>query len=270
MSIGVLIRPFLADAEHLLRVVLPDFVVSDHRHTDALEHRLLVPRLTHAIAIDGAGFHGGRHLRRRGHRKQRIGIDLARGVAAGRGVVAGADATRCQPVTQLVVVSGHREHHAHVEWLAGSAVLLDHRLQRSGADRVLGLTVGIQRDVLLHLFPDVVRHGDAVAVEVHREGSDHISLSAKANGRTKRLTGQHVRAVQLTVDDPVEQHLPVGLRLKGDVQAFVFKKALLVGNRQRGHVGQFDKAELEVFLLQILDRLYRGRQQTAEAQRNSQ
>src|SRR5690606_40278468 len=62
MGVGVFIGPFSGDAKDFLGIVLPDLVVGDHRHADTLEHRLLVPGLAPAIAVNGAGFHGGGHL----------------------------------------------------------------------------------------------------------------------------------------------------------------------------------------------------------------
>ena len=44
-------------------------------------------------------------------------------------VVAGVDAAGGEPVAQLVVVRGDREHHAHVEGLALGLELRDYRLQ---------------------------------------------------------------------------------------------------------------------------------------------
>ena len=46
-------------------------------------------------------------------------------------------------------------------------------------------------------------------------------------------------------------HLPVGLRLERDVQAFVLEEAFLVGDGERRHVGELDEAELELFFFQL-------------------
>ncbi|MNC37025.1 hypothetical protein D3C75_855740 [compost metagenome] len=147
-------------------------------------------------------------------------------------------------------MGGDREHHAEVERLALGLVLVDHRLQGVGLDRVHRLAV-CHRHVFLHLRPHRVGHGDGVAVEVHGEGGDHVGLGAEADGGAQRLAGQHVRAIQLAGDHAVEQHLPVGLGLEADVQPLVLEEALLVGDGQRCHVGEFDEAELELFLLRI-------------------
>ncbi len=80
-----------------------------------------------------------------------------------------------------------------------------------------------------------------------------MRLGAVADGGGERLAGEHVGAVEFTGDHPVEQHLPVGLRLEGDVEAFVFEEAFLVGDRERRHVGQLDEAELELILLERKD-----------------
>ena len=58
-------------------------------------------------------------------------------------------------------------------------------------------------------------------------------------------------AVKLAVDNPVEQHFPVGLGFQGDVQPLIFEKAFFIGNGKRRHVGQLDKAELKIFLFQF-------------------
>ena len=68
VRVRILLGPGLGDAEHLLRIVLPDLVVGDHRHAHALEDGLLVPGLADAVAVDRAGLERRRHLRRRRHR----------------------------------------------------------------------------------------------------------------------------------------------------------------------------------------------------------
>ena len=155
-----------------------------------------------------------------------------------------------QPVAQLVVVGRDRENHAHVEGLALGAVALDHRRQRLGADRVNGLAV-LVRDVGLHLRPDLVRHRDPVAVQVHRERRDDMRLGAVADGSRERLAGQHVGAVEPAVDHAVEQNLPVRLRLERDEEALVLEIPQLIGHRERRHVGQLDEAEGELVLFHV-------------------
>jgi hypothetical protein len=103
-------------------------------------------------------------------------------------------------------------------------------------------------------FPHRVGNGDAVAVQVHREGGDDVGLGAEADGRAERLAGQHMGAVELAVDHAVEQYLPVGLGFERDVEAFVFEETLLVGDGQRRHVGELDEAEFQVGFLSRADR----------------
>jgi hypothetical protein len=74
-----------------------------------------------------------------------------------------------------------------------------------------------------------------------------VRLRTKTNCCTQWLTCQHVRAVQLTVDDTVEQHFPVRLRFQCYIQAFVFEIAFFISNSQRCHIGQFDKTEFQFF-----------------------
>ena len=93
MGIGIFLCPGLADTKDFFRIVLPYLVVRDNRNTDSLEHGLLIPGLTHAVAINGAGFHGGRHLWWRRHREQGIGLDRAADIALGRRIITGVDAT---------------------------------------------------------------------------------------------------------------------------------------------------------------------------------
>ena len=71
-----------------------------------------------------------------------------------------------------------------------------------------------------------------------------MGLGAEADGGGKRLSRQHMGTVELAGDHPVEQHLPVRLRLKGDEQPFILEIALLVGDREWGHIRQLDEAEL--------------------------
>ena len=162
-------------------------------------------------------------------------------------VVAGVDAAGGKPVAQLVVVRGDREHHAHLETLTAIPVRLHHRFQGTGADRMHRLAVAVL-DVFLHLLPYRIGDGDAVAVQVHAESGDDVRLGAEADGGGQRLTGQHVGAVELAVDHAVEQHLPVGLGLQRHIQPFVLEVTFLVGDRQRRHIGELDKAERQLRL----------------------
>jgi hypothetical protein len=58
-----------------------------------------------------------------------------------------------------------------------------------------------------------------------------LGLGADADRGAERLPGQHVRAIELAVDHPVEQHFPVGLGFERDVEAFILEIALLIGHR---------------------------------------
>ena len=82
-------------------------------------------------------------------------------------------------------------------------------------------------------------------------GRDDVGLGAEADGGPERLAGQHVGAVELAGDHPVEQHLPVRLRLQGHEEPLVLEEALLVGDGQRRHVRQLDETELELVLLHV-------------------
>ena len=66
-----------------------------------------------------------------------------------------------------------------------------------------------------------------------------------------RAVGQHVRAVEFAGDHPVEQDLPVRLRLQRDIEALVIEEALLGGDGQRRHVGELYEAELQLVLFDI-------------------
>jgi hypothetical protein len=145
--LGLASTNFGGHAEDLLGVVRPDLVVGDHGDADAHEDRLLVPGLADAVAVDGAGLHGRRHLRRRGDREQHVGVDLPVGVVLVRSVVAGVQPAGGEPVAQLVVVRRDREDHAHLEGLARGLEALHDRLERIGLDRMLGTAVGHLRHV---------------------------------------------------------------------------------------------------------------------------
>ena len=133
--------------------------------------------------------------------------------------------------------------HAHIERLAAVLVAFDHRSQSTGANGMLRPTIVHRGHVRLHLVPDVIGNGDRIAVQVHREGRDDMRFGAIADCCRQRLARQHMRAVQLAVDHAVQQHFPVGLRLKPDKKPLVFKVSQLVGHGQRCHIGQLDKAE---------------------------
>ena len=126
-----------------------------------------------------------------------------------------------------------------------SLYFLHNRRERRRGNRMRRMRDVQLRIGLLHLFPDVVGNGDAVAVQIHAERRDDVCLRADADGRGNRLAGQHVRAVQFAGDDAVEQNFPVRLRLKRNIKSFVIEIAVLLGNHQRRAVGQFDEAEFE-------------------------
>ena len=249
-GVGILFDKAFGHAEHFFRIVLPDFIVGDDRHADAHGDRLLVPRLAHAVPVDGACLQCCRHLGRRRHRQERLRVDLAGCVV--RAVKTGVNTTRCQPITQFVVVGGHREHHAHVERFATRGKIVNDRLERLGTDRMLWQAVGPAWDMRAHHVPHFVGNRDAVAVQVHGKGRDDVGLCAIADGRGDGLTGQHVRAFEGAVNDAVQQHFPVCLCLQRDKQTFIQKIALFIGHSQRGHVGQLDKAKCQFVNFQRL------------------
>ena len=86
-----------------------------------------------------------------------------------------------------------------------------------------------------------------------------MGFGAIPDGRPQWLAGQHVSPIQLTVDHPVQQHLPVGLGLQGHEQAFFLEVAFLVSDGQRRHIRQFDKTELQVGLFRPAHRIVRQR-----------
>ena len=113
------------------------------------------------------------------------------------------------------------------------------------------LALRIMRDMRLHLLPDFIADRDAIAIKVHRERRDDMGLGAEPDRRGKRLTGKHMRPVKLSVDHPIEQNLPVGLRFKSDEKPFILEIPFLIGHSERRHIGQLDKAEFQLVLLDI-------------------
>ena len=140
----------------------------------------------------------------------------------------------------------NREYHTHFERLTRTGVAVYNRLQVIGFNWVNRLAI-LLRNVLFHFCPDIIRNSNTVTVQVHTECCDNVRLRTKTNCCTQWLTCQHVRAVQLTVDDTVEQHFPVRLRFQCYIQAFVFEIAFFISNSQRCHIGQFDKTEFQLF-----------------------
>ena len=145
----------------------------------------------------------------------------------------------------------NRKDHAHLELAALVSVGFHNRLERIGLDRVGRLAVCAFGYVGLHLLPDLVGDRDAIAVEIHAAGGNNVGLGAETNGRANRLPGQHVRPVEFAVNDAIEQHLPIGLRLQGDEKPLVLKEELLLGNDQGRAVGQLDETELEFVFFQF-------------------
>lgn len=108
----------------------------------------------------------------------------------------------------------------------------------------MGWSGGVQNGIVfLHLGPDVVGDGDAVAIEIHGEGGDDVRFGAEADGRGDGLTGEHVGSVEFAGNDVVEEGLPVGLGDNFDLEAFVFEEALFLGDDDGSAIGKFDKAE---------------------------
>ena len=82
-----------------------------------------------------------------------------------------------------------------------------------------------------------------------------MRLGAITDSRGERLPCQHMRPVQLPVDHPVEQNLPIRLRFQSDVKPFILEEPLLISHRQRRHIGEFDEAEFQAFCKRMADRL---------------
>ena len=78
-----------------------------------------------------------------------------------------------------------------------------------------------------------------------------MGFGAIANGGGQRLAGEHVGAIERAGDDAVEQHLPIGLRLERHIEPFILEIAKLIGNGERGHVGELDEAEFQLVLFDI-------------------
>ena len=182
-------------------------------------------------------------MRRRRNGQRRLRFDRSGNVP--RRIIAGRDTARGQPVAQLVIVGRNREDHAHLELLALRFVARNNRLQHRSADRMLRFPIRIFLETGFNLIPDLVGQRDRIAIEVERERRDQFGLGAVADGRGQWLSGEHMRAVQLTTNHPVQQHFPVRLRFQSDIQTFFGEKPLFLGNRQRGHIGELDEPEFQ-------------------------
>tara|TARA_X000000950_G_scaffold73705_1_gene91849 strand:+ start:26191 stop:26406 length:216 start_codon:yes stop_codon:yes gene_type:complete len=55
-----------------------------------------------------------------------------------------------------------------------------------------------------------------------------------------------VCALQLAVNNAIKQYTPVRLGFQRDEKAFVLKIAILIGDSERRHVCEFNKAECEL------------------------
>src|SRR5690606_30243167 len=76
---------------------------------------------------------------------------------------------------------------------------------------------------------------------------DYMSLGAETDSGTQRLTGEHMGTVQFSGNYAVEQNFPVGLGFKFHGQIFIVKVAALISHGEGHHVGEFDKAEFQIF-----------------------
>ena len=248
-GLRVFIGKFGGQAEDLFGVLRENLIIGDDRHADAFDNGLLVPRLAHGIAVNGAQFHRGRHLRGRSHGNQHIRACLP-GRIAGR-VEAGMDAARRQPVPQFVIMGRDGKDHAQIKAAARRRLRLDRGFQGAGADRMGRFAIRAGGQARFHHGPDRIADGDRVAVQIHRQRRHDMGLRAIADGRGQGLARQHMRPVQLARDHPVQQHLPIRLRFQRDEQALVFKELLFIGDGQRGHIGQLDEAKRQVRLFDI-------------------
>ena len=102
-----------------------------------------------------------------------------------------------------------------------------------------------------HLFPNFIGDCNAVSVQVHREGCDDVRFRAVSDCRRQWLACEHMGTVQLATDHTVEQHLPVRLCFQCHEQALVEEITVLVSDRERRHISQFDEAEGQFVLFQL-------------------
>ncbi len=95
---------------------------------------------------------------------------------------------------------------------------------------------------------------DTVVALPFRSMLNEVTISAfvpKPTAAPQRLSGQHVRAIQLAGDDAIQNDLPVRLRLERYIQPFILEEAFLVSDGERRHVGELDEADLQLLLLQL-------------------
>ena len=76
-----------------------------------------------------------------------------------------------------------------------------------------------------------------------------MALGAVADGRGDGLARQHLRAVNLAIQDAVKEGLPNRLGLRRHVKALNGEKALFLGDGEGGHVGQLDEAKGQLVFL---------------------
>ena len=76
-----------------------------------------------------------------------------------------------------------------------------------------------------------------------------MALGAVADGRGDGLARQHLRAVNLAIQDAVKEGLPNRLGLRRHVKALNGEKALFLGDGEGGHVGQLDEAKGQLIFL---------------------
>ncbi len=107
-------------------------------------------------------------------------------------------------------------------------------------------------DMRAHHVPNFVRYGDAVAVEVHREGRHDMCLCPVADGGRNRLPCEHMRAVERAIDHTIQQYLPIGLRLERHKQPLIKEVALLIRDGQRRHIRQFNEAKCQLIHFEVL------------------
>ena len=143
-------------------------------------------------------------------------------------------------------MGGDGKDHAHVQRRTRSLGLLDDGLEGIRLDGVDGFAVAPHGNGRLHLLPDVVGHGDAIAVVVEAVGRDDVGLGTKADGGTDGLTREHVGSVQFARDDAIEENFPVRLRFEFHNQSLFFEEAFFLGDDERSAIGELDKAKLEV------------------------
>ncbi len=214
--VGILIDPGLHGAQHLFGVPLPHVAIHGGGEAHIVEYCPLVPRFPNTIAIHRPRLHVFHHLRRRNHNQFHV--------------LLGIDAHRRHPVAGVVVVHRGGEHHREGGRLCLPGDVFPVR-------RAKFIEVGVFGEGTDSGIPGFFGQGHGVAVAIKHHERSHRRFVGPQFGQHRHST-QGMGSIQTPLHQAIAHRGPTGFLADRYIQPVLLKKALFLGNHQRGTVGE--------------------------------